>query len=213
VTRRLPWLILFGVAMGLLEAAVVVYLRELFYPEGFRFPLVPLPMRIGYVELVRELCTLAMLWAVAALCRRSRLDGFFVFAFLFGVWDLVYYAGLYLFIGWPESPMTWDVLFLIPVTWAAPVLYPALIALAMVVGFPIHDRLMRGGRPIRPSLAEWIVAVTGALVLIISFCWKWREVNAGIVPESFPLWIYLPGFALGIGPFVRAAVRARRGDH
>ncbi len=32
-------LALFGIAMGLLEAIVVVYLRELYFPDGFRFPL------------------------------------------------------------------------------------------------------------------------------------------------------------------------------
>ncbi|MGA2506072.1 MAG: hypothetical protein ABSF80_01170 [Chitinispirillaceae bacterium] len=30
---------LFAVARGFLELVVVVYLREIYYPEGFRFPL------------------------------------------------------------------------------------------------------------------------------------------------------------------------------
>ena len=33
----------FGIAMGFLEAAVVVYLREIIYPEGFYFPLKAIP--------------------------------------------------------------------------------------------------------------------------------------------------------------------------
>jgi hypothetical protein len=169
-------------------------------------------VRIALVELAREVCTIAMLWAVAALAGRDRLDAFFVFAFLFGIWDLVYYAGLYLFIGWPGSILAWDILFLIPVTWAAPVLYPALIALAMVVGFLVHDALRKRGRPLRPTMAEWAVATSGAVVLVLSFCWTWGEVHAGVIPESFPLWIYVPGLVLGTAPFVRAALRARRGS-
>ena len=31
-------LIIFAVSMGFLEAIVVVYIRELYYPDGFRFP-------------------------------------------------------------------------------------------------------------------------------------------------------------------------------
>ena len=35
-------LLLYAVAMGYLEAAVVVYLRAIYYPEGFSFPLKPM---------------------------------------------------------------------------------------------------------------------------------------------------------------------------
>ncbi|MCK7540484.1 MAG: hypothetical protein MZV63_61130 [Marinilabiliales bacterium] len=35
---RFFWLAVFAVAMGFLEGIVVVYLRELYYPEGFDFP-------------------------------------------------------------------------------------------------------------------------------------------------------------------------------
>ena len=104
--RRTAWLVVFAVAMGFLEAAVVVYLRELYYPDGFRFPFVPLPERILWTELARELTTLIMLLAVAMLAGKNRLDRFFVFGFLFGVWDIVYYVGLRLFLGWPESLFT-----------------------------------------------------------------------------------------------------------
>ena len=62
--RRVPWLTLFAVAFGLLEAAVVVYLRELYYPGGFRFPIVIIPDRVAVVELVRELTTLLMLLGI-----------------------------------------------------------------------------------------------------------------------------------------------------
>lgn len=204
----MAWLTLFATAMGLLEAAVVVYLRELYYPEGFRFPLVPLSLRITVVEMVREGCTLAMLAAVAALRARSRMDGFMVFAYLFGIWDLVYYAGLYMFVGWPGSLMTWDILFLIPVPWAGPVLYPILISIAMVVGFFANEYLVVRGGELSLSRLEWITAVAGGALLVLSFCWKWREVVAMDIPEGFPVPIYIAGFLLGMLPFIRAYLRA-----
>ena len=33
--QRFLWLAVFAVAMGFLEGIVVVYLRELYYPDGF----------------------------------------------------------------------------------------------------------------------------------------------------------------------------------
>ena len=67
VWRRSVWLTVFAVAMGFLEAAVVVYLRELYYPGGFEFPIVQITPKIVVVEIVREFTTLVMLFAVAAL--------------------------------------------------------------------------------------------------------------------------------------------------
>jgi hypothetical protein len=37
--KTIIWLAVFSMAMGYLESAVVVYLRKLYYPDGFKFPL------------------------------------------------------------------------------------------------------------------------------------------------------------------------------
>jgi len=50
---------LFAAAMGFLEAIVVVYLRTLYYPGGFAFPLAPMAPPIYRAELVREVATLS----------------------------------------------------------------------------------------------------------------------------------------------------------
>ena len=44
-------LLLYAVAMGYLEAAVVVYLRAIYYPEGFSFPLKPMDPGLLGVEM------------------------------------------------------------------------------------------------------------------------------------------------------------------
>jgi hypothetical protein len=203
------WLALFATAMGLLEAAVVIYLRELYYPDGFRFPLAPLPARIWAVEVLREAATIAMLLAVAVLCTRDRLDRFFVFGFIFGVWDIVYYAGLLAILGWPPSPLTWDVLFLIPLPWLGPVACPVVISALLIGAFALHGRLRRRGGSLCPRRAEWVVAVAGATLVVVSFCWNWRAVVESTVPERFPLALFLAGALLGSAPFARAAWRAR----
>jgi len=57
------------------------------------------------------------------------------FAFItFGLWDIFYYIWLRVFIGWPQSILEPDLLFLIPLPWWGPVLSPVLIALLMVIG-------------------------------------------------------------------------------
>jgi hypothetical protein len=206
--HRVGWLTLFGVAMGFLEAAVVVYLRALYYPQGFSFPLVLLPERVMTVELVRELTTVLMILAVAALAGTDRTDRFFVFGYLFGVWDILYYVGLWVFLGWPGSLLEWDVLFLIPVPWLGPVLYPVGVSLALIAGFAVHGSLRARGRPLRPTTAEWAIAWVGALLVILAFVWNWRTVAAGAVPENFPLGMFGAGLVAGVAPFVRGAVRA-----
>ena len=53
----------FAIAMGFLESAVVIYMRDILYPGGFEFPLSPIPVRLAVTELLREVATLVMLRA------------------------------------------------------------------------------------------------------------------------------------------------------
>lgn len=48
------WTIIFSIAMGFLEAAVVVYLRQLYYPVGFTFPLQSKALPALKIEFLRE---------------------------------------------------------------------------------------------------------------------------------------------------------------
>src|SRR4051812_35804258 len=126
--RMLKWLTIFSVAMGYLEGAVVIYLRKLYYPEGFSFPLKVMDASTGAVEFLREAATLFMFLSVAALCGKNLKERFAWFCFCFGVWDLVYYAVLKLALNWPLSWFEWDILFLIPVPWVGPVLAPCIVS-------------------------------------------------------------------------------------
>lgn len=209
--RRTGWLLVFAAAMGFLEAAVVVYLREIYYPGGFRFPIVPMPMRIFVVELLREGATIGMILAIAALAGRDALDRFFVFGLVFGVWDLAYYASLRAALGWPESPGTWDILFLIPVPWLSPVLYPAIVSVFLIAGYAVHEALGVRGRTLRLGRREWALASAGAATIVVSFCWRFRDVVEQRLPGPFPARLYLAGLAIAVLPFARAAWRGLRG--
>src|SRR5689334_21322301 len=85
IRGRYVWLWILGVAVGFFEAAVVVYLRRLYYPDGFRFPVVLATIDIALVEIAREVASLVLLTAGARLAGRFFLERFAAFMILFGV--------------------------------------------------------------------------------------------------------------------------------
>lgn len=90
--NRLIALSLYATAMGYLEAAVVVYLRNQFYPSGFYVSSVTnFSPFIYQVELIREVATIIMLLSVAYLAYRELKYKIITFLWLFAIWDLTYY--------------------------------------------------------------------------------------------------------------------------
>src|SRR3990172_11921841 len=88
--RALLWTVLFAVAFAWVEASVVVYLRDIYYPQGFSFPIQSLSVSRIPIELVRECSTLVMLAAIGILAGTTRWQRFAYFAVAFGVWDIFF---------------------------------------------------------------------------------------------------------------------------
>ncbi len=201
-------LFIFGLAMAYLEAAVVVYLRLLYYPHGFHFPLKIIPTNVAVVELGRELATLIMLWFVASLLNARFRVRFVAFLFLFGVWDLFYYFWLKVLLNWPSSLTEWDILFLIPAPWIGPWLAPALVS----VGFILVALLMLKN----PSKFDgatfsknvWLIEIVAALLILITFFWQTGPVVHGQVPDYYPWWLFILAYVLGLGTFLAAYFRS-----
>ena len=162
--------------MGFLEAIVVVYLRDIYYPEGFKFPLMIIPDSTLQVEILREFCTLVMLVAIAVIAGKNKLEMFSYFLFSFAVWDLTYYIGLKLILNWPSSFFTWDILFLIPVPWIGPVLAPVISSILMVILSLLFLFLQRKQEKFQVKFAEWILIYSGAVVIFLSFIWNYAEI-------------------------------------
>jgi hypothetical protein len=167
------WLSLFSIAMGFLESAVVIYLREIVYPGGFEFPLQPIREHLALTEVLREAATLIMLSAIAVIAGRTRTEKFAWFLYCFATWDIFYYIFLWLLIGWPESLFTWDILFLIPVTWTGPVIAPALVSLTMILLAIIIVYYTDKTTTTSISPAGWILLVTGAIIIFLGFVWDY----------------------------------------
>ena len=209
--RRAPYvgLWIFALAFGWIEAAAVVYLREIYLGAvnvvpGFQFPLVSIPAHLVSVEIVREGCTLLVLGTVAWLAGR-RADRMGTFLLTFGIWNLAYYGVLRLALGWPDSLTTWDILFLIPLPWVA-VWAPATLAgIFVVVGTYLF---WTAERPHQYSRKDIAILLTSALVVITAFLVEWRVVLNREVPQRFPLWLFWTGVVLGTSWFVRIERRA-----
>jgi len=199
---RHPWaLCIYALAMGMLEAIVVVYLRRIYYPGGFTFPLVPMEPAMLRAEIVREAMTLIMLWAVAWLAAATAWTRLLAFLTAFGVWDLSYYLGLKLFLDWPGSWLTPDILFLIPKVWIGPVLAPALVAMAWTIGGLLlrhsdHRRIGLGWR-------TWAVGTLAAGLILASFLLPGasfdpaRPMDPRQAASAFSWPLYLAGLLLG----------------
>jgi hypothetical protein len=167
--HTLIWLVIFGIAMGFLEAIVVVYMRQLHYPQGFEFPLKFLSPELLLIEWVRELSTIIMLLAIGILTGKTNLQRFLYFLFIFAIWDIIYYVALKLFLNWPASFFTWDILFLIPIPWIGPVIAPVICSITMIyfsLGILKREEI---GFVARLSTFDWISVIAGATIIFISF--------------------------------------------
>jgi hypothetical protein len=187
--QKLPWwpLLVFAVSMGILEAILVVYIRELFYPDGFAFPLHPVPNWLAGVEILREVATLLMIGAVAWISGKSFLQRLSGFLFIFGVWDIVYYVGLKLILGWPESLLTWDILFLIPVAWTGPVLAPLICSAVMIFMAAIFEKSHSKGKVKSLKPAELLLIFAGEFIIFITFIYDTGKIimEGNYVSELF----------------------------
>jgi len=188
---------LFAAAMAYLESAVVLYLRMLYYPEGFEIILKPMPLRIYLVELGREAATIVMLFVVARLAFRSFWMRFSTFLYLFGVWDIFYYAWLFVFIRWPQSLATWDILFLIPVAWIGPVWSPLCVSLNFILASIILNVMFKRGIVLTSKWYHWIVAIAGAGMIFYSYVDRVPDLLKGITPTVYSWKWLVAGLVMG----------------
>lgn len=225
LSNRILWLIAFSIAMGFLETAVVVYLRLLYYPQGFGFPLVVLSPEVGIVEIFREAATIIMLLGVGMLTGHNGRQRLAFFLISFAIWDLFYYVFLKLALDWPASLFTWDILFLIPAPWVGPVLSPIIICFTMLTFSGIILRNERMGNSYNLNWEHWSFIISGSLIIIISWMWDYiaysgrisdspdraLEVLSTYVPVYFNWWMFGVGEALiitGIALYYRSSRRS-----
>ncbi|MGE0090722.1 MAG: hypothetical protein AB7S50_14715 [Bacteroidales bacterium] len=212
----LIWITLFAIAMGIFEGAVVVYIRALYYPEGFDFPLKLMSNQVAITEIIRELASLIMLISVGAIAGKNFSQRFAWFIYSFAVWDIIYYVFLYLILSWPKSLFTWDILFLLPVTWTGPVISPLIISIFMILlALVIFKQNSKSNNQFKIVKKEWVILILGSLFVFFSFIWDYCrfiiqnlgstrnigqsfskrmvELSFQYIPDQFPWLIFILG--------------------
>lgn len=172
ILKKFFIVVVFSIAFAYIESAVVVYLRTIFHPSGFNFPMSafgvsPLWKRLLLTEIGREAATIVLIFTGSWLIGRNLRQRFAFFLTIFAIWDIFYYVWLKVLLDWPDSIMDWDILFLIPTVWAGPVIAPVIISL-LLLAFAVI--LLCCDRIPKPTLLEWFIFVLAALLVVVSFC-------------------------------------------
>ncbi len=214
--KKLFAVIIFSIAFAYIDAAVVVYLRTIFFPNGFIFPLTefgvgPLWQKLLPIEAGREIAMSVVILTAACLLSRQPQQRFAYFVLIFAGWDIFYYVWLKILTGWPVSIMDWDILFLMPAVWAAPVLAPLLVSTAMIVCAAVILYRCSVGRPLQAALPDLLGAVIAGFVMVLSFCIAGQHISEADYRSHF----YWPVFALGcvsaIVLFLKCLFRTKTG--
>ena len=210
--KKLLIAVVFAAAFAYIESAVVVYLRVIFHPNGFTFPLAPFTdteqgRQMLAVEVGREAATIVVILTSSMLFARARQQTAAYFLVIFAVWDIFYYIWLKVLIGWPASIMDWDILFLIPVPWASPVLYPVLASIVMfLMGTAILYRTS-DRRLLSLRWSDWLGWLAACVIIIVSFCLAGVNMTEADYASHFHWPIFAVGLVLGTGVFWRALSR------
>ena len=207
--------VVLGIAFAYIEAAVVVYLRQIFHPDGFHFPMTvfgnePHLKRLVFTEIGREAATIILILTACLLAGGNRQQQFAYFLTIFAIWDIFYYVWLKVLIDWPATIMDWDILFLIPVTWASPVLYPVLISAVLLVWAAIILYRDLCGRPIRPTVFDWLAFGVSGLIIVVSFCIAGIHSTSTGFESYFYRSLFAAGFVLGILTFAKCCLNSGR---
>jgi hypothetical protein len=180
----LLWVGLFSIAMGFLECAVVVYLRTIYYPDGFAFPLKIISPQLAITELFREASTVVMLICIGMIAAKKAIVRFALFIYAFAIWDIFYYIFLFLILGWPPSLLTWDLLFLIPLPWVGPVVAPIINSLTMILlAVMIIIYNSRNQKAVLKA-AEWSGLIIGSLITICAYTYDYLHYMLAKYPLS-----------------------------
>ena len=211
--------VVFGIAFAYIESAVVVYLRVIFHPDGFTFPLNNVNTILQHkalllTEIGREAATIVLIFTGAWLFGRNHRQRFAYFLTIFAVWDIFYYVWLKVFSAyfkaipkWPQSIMDWDILFLIPVAWAGPVLAPVLVSIILLAFAMIILYRDSRGRPIRAGCIDWLGFITAGAIVVVSFCIPGPHIAEPDFQSHFYWSIFTLGNIIAVALFVKCLLK------
>ncbi len=199
--KNILLILILSIAFAYIESAVVIYLRSLYYPDGFPFPLQTFNNSHLLIELGRECSIIIILLGLGYIAGKKILQRFAFFMFAFGVWDIFYYIWLKLLIDWPESLFAWDILFLIPIPWVGPILSPVLVSLCLIISSMIVIYIETPDYPIVVKKIDWIVLVFAGIIIIFSYLQHFHIIINQGTPDHYSWWLFASGLSVGVITF------------
>jgi hypothetical protein len=192
ILGRVLLVALFSIAFAYIESSVVVYLRAIFYKDGFIFPITDFSQMTGFMpylltEIGREAATLVLIVTGAILIGKDTRSRWAWFLIIFAVWDIFYYVWLKVLLNWPASILDWDILFLMPAVWAGPVLAPVITSCVMLWAAWI---LLRE-RAFSLSSSQIAGLIVTLLLIVVCFCVAGVRVTEADYAEYFSWRIFL----------------------
>ena len=208
ILKRFLVVAVFSIALAYFEAAVVVYLRAIFYPEGFTFPLSkfglsPLWKRLLLTEIGRETASMLLLAGAAWLFARNRKQRIAFFLTIFALWDIFYYLWLKVLLNWPASIMDWDILFLIPTAWASPVIAPVIVSMIMLIFAAIILYRDAKNKTITVYPIDWISFAVSSVIIVTSFCIAGSHISQTDYRTHFYFSLFAAGSLLAVIQFIK----------
>jgi hypothetical protein len=212
---------IFSIAFAYIESAVVVYLRTIFHPDGFTFPLSNIDTilqnkAILLTEIGREAATIVLIFTGAWLFGRNLQQQFAYFLTIFAIWDIFYYVWLkvlstYLNVipNWPVSIMDWDILFLIPVAWAGPVVAPVLVSIILLVFAIIILYRDCRSRPIKAGKTDWLGFIAAGVIIVVSFCIPGPHIAEPDYKSHFYWSIFALGNIIAAALFIKCLLKSK----
>jgi len=212
--KRILVTLAFSIAFAYIEAAVVVYLRLIFHPNGFTFPLAdfessPLWRQALVTESGREAATIVLVLSGAWLFGQNLQLRLAYFLEMFAIWDIFYYLWLKLLINWPSSITDWDILFLLPLPWAGPVWAPIVISLTMFVFAMIIFYRHNHAKPLRLSFLDRLGLIAAALIIVVSFCIAAVHMTKTDYQSHFYWPLFVLGYISAVALFAKCLFRSK----
>jgi len=209
--KKLIPIFFLAVSFAFIEGSVVKYLRVYFNQNAgvekiyslhvIQQPKTKLDLDIIVTEIWRELATLILLITMAWIAANSIKEWLAYFIFGFAVWDIFYYIWLTVLIDWPESLFDWDILFLVPKAWYAPVIVPCIISLIGIVFSLLTLKALKINNKIRIKLFYWLPFIVSIILWQVSFLNK-SSIQMTIFPKTYSWWLFIIGVVLSISALI-----------
>ena len=220
---KIIWTTIFAIAMGFLEATVVIYLRIIYYAHGFSFPLRSfIEPAILNIEWIREIATIIMLLAIGFIAGKKKYERFAYFIYAFAVWDIFYYVFLKLALNWPSSLFDWDLLFLIPWPWVGPVIAPIICSILMIVFALIIIKGYDEGKQVKITILEWTLFIISALLILYTWLIDYGRIItltnnqdfyniiSSYIPQSYNYLLFFIGIIIALFGIIEFYLRNRK---